>query len=279
MFSPWISKIPIPIIMVSVGKTCHTNQDPFHQTIELWEKNFLSHRLRHWPNSGTKPWLKHWSFPPQQNISSHIDHKNKKGPTNPQKCQKILKPSLFFNNYPVVNFITNPPPPSGISLNDHLTETASHPFNPSNHLIHPLASASRTASAVAASLAMASSVALRASANSWAIRVRKSQCASSQMLGFFPKEQRNLCETSVGKKNTCSRVSCFEGETKTTIQTKDVTWSLDDWEKNCDPNNKKSGSLDFGDWPPPKILTNSVNSKQGILGHVWEFCSLSRIHE
>ena len=164
-----------------------------------------------------------------------------------------------------------------------------HPIH-SIHLIHPLTSASRTASAVAASLAMASSVALRASANSWAIRVRKSQCASSLgfsggqkksvlVFVFFPKEKRHLCETSVSVGGKKTHFPDNQRWNKTTIQTKKCWVEFVRIRKKTVSQTTKKGwfPLIWG-LAPPKILTNRVASKQNILGHVWEFCSLSRIH-
>ena len=88
---------------------------------------------------------------------------------------------------------------------------------------------------------------------------------------------RNKCQCWGKKTKHIFQIS--RGGTKQQYKRKMLREVCKDWKKNCEPNNKKSVvPFDLGIGAPPKILTNRVASKQNILGHVWEFCSLSRIH-
>lgn len=103
---------------------------------------------------------------------------------------------------------------------------------------------------------------------------------NSVLVLFFPKEKRHLCETSVSvggkKQNTFSRFP--EVEQNNNTNEKCYVKFVRIGKKTVSQTTKKVWFPLIWGLAPPKILTNRVASKQNILGHVWEFCSLSRIH-
>ena len=88
------------------------------------------------------------------------------------------------------------------------------------------------------------------------------------VLFFSKRKKRNFCETSVGKKTHVPGFHVLRGKQKQQDKRKMLGGVCKDWKKTVSQTTKKV-VIDFGDWPPQKIFTNSVNSKQDILGHVW----------